>query len=147
MAFNNGAVLNAIKALLLTLPQLQSAQLGAPDAAGTKVSAYVTLGAQPVVNEASGGLLKRETRCFVGFAYRVAGADAADVATAETTLAAAVDAFIRAFYADRSLGGVVESAALDLSVADQPEYRITAGKEYRIYPLFVTTTQRETIPA
>lgn len=148
MSFTTSAPLTALQAMEAATTGVQAAQIGAPESFSTRVSAYVTVAGQRIIDKA-GGLLQREADYFCAFGYRVAGAEA----TAETTLAAAVDSFVAAFYAARAartgLFAVattqVLSGTLDLSLASAPEYRTVAGQEYRILPFLVTVTQQATI--
>jgi hypothetical protein len=141
MAFDSTSPLTALAALLTGLSGVQAVHTGVPESLGARVSAYVTLAAQRVQDKAASGLLQREADYFVGIGYRVAGAEA----TAEADLAALLDAFIAAVYADRTLSGTVASAGLDLTLANSPQYQAVAGVEFRVYPVIVHTTQRATV--
>lgn len=138
MGLNNLSVANQLVAILSGLSGMGAAQIGAPESLGPRVTSYVTLGSQQNSRKAS-GLKQRETRFMVMFAYRVDGAEA----TAETTLMALVDAFMTAINADLTLNGTVHSTEADSQAADEPEYQLRAGKEYREYPVIVTVTQRD----
>lgn len=138
MSFNNTAVLNRLQTILTGLSGMGAAQIGAPEAVGPRVMSYVTMGSQSTTRKAT-GVIQRETRFFVMFAYRV---DAAE-ATAETTLAGLVDAFLVALHADLTLAGTVEALETNSLAADEPEYQLRAGKEYREYPVVLTTVQRD----
>ena len=119
-----------------------------PESLSNRVSAYVALGAQPLGMKAD-HCLQRDAAYLVVFGYRVHNAEA----TAEDTLADAVDAFVTQFYSDRQTGqGLfasatteVESGELDLTLAGGPEYQISAGQEFRTFPIMVTATQRQNI--
>jgi hypothetical protein len=63
--------------------------------------------------------------------------------TAETTLMDLVDAFLTALYADLTLAGTARSLEADSQAADEPEYQLRAGKEYREYPVVVTVVQQD----
>jgi hypothetical protein len=114
------------------------AQIGAPESVGPKVLSYVTMGGQRPLRKAT-GIMQREQRFMVMFAYRVDGAEA----TAETTLMGLVDAFLGALYADLTLSGTALALDIDTSAADEPEYQLRAGKEYREYPVIVTAVQQD----
>lgn len=137
MAFNLAGPLNRIVAILTGLSGMQTVYTGVPESIGTRVSAYVTLGGMRVADKAT-QLLQREQRYFVAFAYRVSGAEA----TAEADLMTMVDAFIAAIYADRTLNGTAKGVTIDAGLADQPEYRVLAGQEFRVYPIVVGCTQQ-----
>lgn len=138
MAFNSAAVANALVSVLQGLSGLGAVQIGAPESVGPQVSAYVTMGSQSVIRKAT-GVVQRESRFFCMLAYRVDGAEA----TAETTLMSLVDAFLAALHADLTLGGTVFSLEANSQAADEPDYQLRAGKEYREYPVVVTVVQRD----
>ncbi len=138
MSFNSTAVANQLVTLLTGLSGMGSAQIGAPETFGPRVGSYVTMGSQNTVRKAT-GVIQRETRFFCMIAYRVDGAEA----TAETTLMALVDAFMAALHADLTLSGTVTGLEANSLAADEPDYQLRAGKEYREYPVVVTVTQRD----
>lgn len=136
MPFDSGAPLAQIVTILEGIAGVQEVTTGVPESFGHQVAAFVTLAGQTVRHFATNSL-EREARYFVGLGYDVAGAEE----TAETTLAAIVDAFILAVYADKTLGGTVKSADLDLSPSNSPDYQPIAGAEFRMYPVLVLTKQ------
>lgn len=138
MSFDSTAVANQLVTVLTGLSGMGAAQIGAPESVGPRVMSYVTMGSQQTVRKAT-GVMQREGRFFCMFAYRVDGAEA----TAETTLMGLVDAFLAALHADLTLGGTVFSLEANSLAADEPEYQLRAGKEYREYPVMVTVTQRD----
>jgi hypothetical protein len=138
-SLDSGAVAVALKGVLEGLSGLAAVQIGAPTHIGPRVSAYVTMGSQATVRK-SGGITQREGRFFCMLAYRVDGAET----TAETTLMGLADAFMEALHADLTLGGVVADLTADSAAADEPDYQLRAGREYREYPVVVTVTQRST---
>lgn len=137
MSYDSSAVGTALVGILAGLSGVGAAQIGAPESMGTKVYSFVTLGSHQATRKTT-GTTQRTTRFFVMFAYRVDGAEA----TAETTLMGLVDAFMEAIDADKTLGGVVVDANAESQAADEPDYQLRAGKEFREYPVIVTVTQR-----
>lgn len=135
MAWNTKATLTRLEEILQALPGLQYVQKGAPESIGTNVMGYVAVGSGQVVDKAT-QLLQREQRFFVGFAYRVKGAEA----DAEDAIADLLDAFVSVIYADRTLGGTVHSSTLDLLLSTEPRYEVRAGQEFRVFPIVVVTT-------
>jgi hypothetical protein len=131
------AVANALVSVLQGLSGMGAAQIGVPESVGPRVTSYVTMGSQSANRKASGVKL-RESRFFCMFVYRVDQAEA----TAETTLMGLVDAFLVALDADLTLGGTVNSLEVSSAGADEPDYQLRAGKEYREYPVVVTVTQQ-----
>jgi hypothetical protein len=132
----------ALATLVAGLIGVQWSQVGVPESVPAQVGAYLTLGGQQVDNKATGGLMQRRLSYRVVFCYALDGAET----TAETTIAALIDAFIAAIFADRTLGGTLESLDVDASEADQPRYVGVAGAEFREYPLRITGVQRSTFP-
>ncbi len=141
MTFDSAAVLTQLKTVVSGLAGLQAVYVGVPQSLGERVSAYITLGGQRPSDKA-GGLRQRPMNYRIVFAYRVGG----DVESAELAVAALVDALEAALYADRSLGGTVESLEADFSAADEPRYVAVAGMEFREYPVVVTVKQSRTYP-
>ena len=137
MSFNSLVVANQLVAVLQGLNGMGAVQIGVPESVGPRVMSYVTMGGQTTARRATGTLL-REARFLCMFAYRVDGAEA----TAETTLMGLVDAFLGALYADLTMGGTVLGLEASSQAADEPDYQLRAGKEYREYPVMVTVTQQ-----
>lgn len=137
MSFNNTAVANRLVAILQGLTGMGTAQIGVPESVGPRVGAYVSLGSQTTTRRVI-GTVYRETHFFCLFAYRVDGAEA----TAETTLMGLVDAFFEALFDDLTLVGTVKSLEANSQGADEPDYQLRAGKEYREYPVQVTVVQQ-----
>ncbi len=139
MAFNSGAVAAQLKTVLEGLSGMAVVQIGAPESVGPRISAYVTMGGQNVSRKTT-GTTQRQTRFFCMMLYRVDGAET----TAETTLMSLADAFMAALYADLTLSGTCTDLEASSNLADEPEYTVRAGKEYREYPIVVIVTQQGT---
>jgi len=129
---------NYLYSLLAGLTGMQQVYKGPPESFSTQVAAYVALAGQHVADKMT-HTLQREANYFIGFVYRVDQAQD----TAELTVAGLLDAFITAFFADRTLGGTALSAQLDLSLANEPRYEVIAGQEFRVYPVRVTVRQMQ----
>lgn len=136
--FNTKAPLLQLVTILDGIAAIQQIYTGAPESVGPRLCAYVTVASQTIVDKAT-RVLQREGRYTVGLAYAVEGNEGA----AEQALADALDAFITAVYADRTLAGTVYDARLDFALADSPEYQVAAGMETRVFPVVVVTTQRQ----
>jgi hypothetical protein len=139
MAFDAAATAEAIVDVLEGLTDIGAVQIGAPQSVGPQVSAWVGLGGHQTIRKAT-GVTQRETRYYVLFCYRVDGAEA----TAETSLMDLVDEFMEDLHADLTLAGTVVDLRVESPAADEPDYQLRAGKEYREYPAVVTVTQRGT---
>lgn len=141
MAFNTKSPLGALVTLVTGLVGVQAVYKGVPESISHRVSAYVTLGGQRPYDKAA-GLRGREMSYRISFVYRVAGAEA----TAEDAVADLIDALEAALYADRTLGGTVESLEASFSAADEPRYVPVAGQEFREYPVLVAVKQTRNYP-
>lgn len=136
MALNTKAVAQKLVTILAALTGMGSVQIGAPESWGKRVCAFVSMGGQPLVRKTT-GTTARDAHYYVVLAYRLDQAES----TAETTLMDLVDAFVAAVEADLTLGGTCKAVDLDLSAGDAPEYQLTAGQEFRQYPIIVSCRQ------
>jgi len=127
---------NAIIALLGSILSISHVQWGVPESASTRLSAYVTVGSQSPERKTSATVV-RWTRYMVLLAYRVDNNEQ----SAEQALAAAVEGIQAAIQNDLTLGSVAADAEIDLGLADDPQYRMTAGREYREYPIIIALKQ------
>lgn len=109
-----------------------TAQIGAPKSVAPTVSAWVSFGSTRGLRKAT-GTAQRTKRFFVLFVYRLDG----DETTAEQALMDAVDSFVTALYADLTLNDTCRALEVDTGLADEPDYQLRAGKEYREYPVLV----------
>jgi hypothetical protein len=141
MGFDAGAVLQALKALVESIADIGSVSIGQPENLPRRVTCWVELGPQPVSDRAAGGLLQRDGEYLIVIAYRVRGGET----VAELDLASTLDELTRAFYADRTLGGVGINGSLDFSLAGTGDYQPIVGQEWRVYPVQVRISQRENL--
>lgn len=139
MAYNLVAPANRLVAIAAGLPGIGGAGLGVPLRIGPRVQAFVTAGGIQTTRKAT-GLMARDARYRVVFAYRLDG----DEAAAEATLMGLVDAFMAALQADLTLAGTCESIEIDAGLADAAEYADRAGREYREWPMAVACRQYAT---
>lgn len=138
---DSDAAFTALVALVQELPNMQgTVSEGVPAAFATAVGAYVVTLGMEITDKATGNLLQMTQEFEVGFGYRVAGAPGG----AERQVLAFKDAFTRAFYRDRTLGGVGVDGLI-VPGLNVPDYRQWAGAEVRLYPIPVRVVQRETI--
>lgn len=135
--FDTKAPLGALVTLVGGLAGVQRVVRGVPESLSHAVCAYVTLGGQRPYDKAS-RLRARDMTYRITLAYRVRG----DEGSAEDAIADLLDALEDALYADRTLGGTVESLEANFSAADDPRYVPVAGQEYREYPVLVTVKQQ-----
>ena len=144
--FATKTALTTLAALVASVTGIAEVDTGVPLKLGKQASAYVALAGQNV-SDTTTGLLVREARYWVVFAYRTDG----DVSTAEQQVADWIDGFTTAFYRDRTLGTEAQhdrwTASLDAQAAEHPAYAPFAGQEVRLYPLVITVTQRQTYPS
>ena len=139
MSYDTAGVANQLVTVLTGLSGMGAVQIGQPESVGVRVSAHVTMGSHSPARKTN-GIMQRETSFFVMLEYRLDGAEA----TAETTLMGLVDAFFQAIQDDLTLGGTVFGTEISSPSANEPEYLLRAGKEYREYPILITVTQRAT---
>ena len=118
-------------------------QIGAPENVSTRVGAYVSLGSRSLARKTT-GTTEGDIRFFVNFLYRLDGSTTANEETAETVLGGLVDAFFEALHSDLTLAGTVRDLIANSLAADEPEYQLRAGKEFREYPVIVEVKQRGT---
>lgn len=109
-----------------------SAQIGLPKGVGPRLYGFVTMGSQQLVRKTT-GTAQRRRRFFVLLVYRVDG----DEDAAEDVLMDLVDSFVGALLADLTLNGTCRSLEVDTGLADEPDYQLRAGKEFREYPVLV----------
>jgi hypothetical protein len=151
MAWDSRAAMLELVELLETIPGLEPqsgvhlVKVGEPKTIGSRVSAFVKVGALPWNDRQTSDLVRRNGELLVWFGYRVQDAPE----TAELELADIVDAFEELFLTDRKsgkLGGTVESMEMDTSAASAADYSQIGGQEFRLYPLVVRFVQSHTIP-
>jgi hypothetical protein len=110
---------------------------GEPESPDSRVAAMVSVGGFDLQHKTTGSL-QRVQRYWVEFYRRVGG----DEAAAEADIADLVDEFCQAWQGDLTLGGTALNTTLDGNYADQPDYRLMRGPEFRVYPLLITATQQ-----
>lgn len=139
MPLNTRAVLTHLVTLVGGLDGVQSCQAGVPAALGNQVVAWVS---KNDVVEARGatGILDYDVAYLVEFAYRLSDGPS----DAENVICDVTDALEAAISDDKTLGGLVKSAMVDMSLASRPQYRLMTQAEARIYPVRVITRQRTT---
>jgi hypothetical protein len=113
-----------------------SAAVGEPKAVADKVGAFVTGGGFDTRVKLMGGVSTAVLRYRVTFVCRVLKQQAA----AEATVIGCALAFAAGIEDDRTLGGTCNSADVDASVADTPQYVLLADEEFRYYPVVVSVT-------
>lgn len=113
-------------------------KVGVPASLTGNVTGFITIGPQPNASKTTQTFVRRP-RFLVILGYFVQAAEQA----AEEQIADHLDNIVVKMYEDRTLGGMVNSLFLDLSGADAPEYRIYAGRMYRLYPIIVEVTWQE----
>lgn len=136
MAWDSAGPLNHLNTLLAGIAGVGQTTKGIPESVGARVSASVSVGGQRLEFDAF-KILERMAGYFVEFAYRVQGNEGA----AEDQLATFLDAFLTALYADQTLGGTCEWIETDFSLTSDPQYRPTAGQEFRTFSFVVWARQ------
>lgn len=113
-------------------------KIGVPASLTGQVTGFITIGPQPNASKTTQTFVRRP-RFLIILGYFVQQAEEA----AEEKIADLLDSIVTKMYEDRQLGGLVSGLSLDLSGADAPEYRIYAGRMYRLYPIVVEVTWQE----
>lgn len=142
MALSSLAPMTRLVAILQAIPGVQTVYIGIPSGISTPGAAFVALGGQELVTEAT-QIMQRRARYFVAFVYSVASAPA----TAEPAIAGFIDAFQAALLVERTTGmnsgsgPIVDSVEWDFSLGDRPDYQPIASREFRVWPCLITVTQ------
>lgn len=113
-------------------------KVGVPASLTGSVTGFITIGPQPNASKTTQTFVRRP-RYLIILGYFVQNAEEA----AEDRIADLLDTITTQMYADRTLGGLVNSLSLDMSGADAPEYRVYAGRMYRLYPVVIEVTWQE----
>lgn len=144
MAFSTLAVLDYLETLVTGLDDVSEVYVGFPSALAATLSGIVAVAA-PALDDAATQLVLYTPRFYVGLVYRIAGSTAAQLRTAERALATALDDFIAALLADRTLGGTVDDITLDFSFANNALYQAFAGQEARVFPISVLVSMQQIV--
>lgn len=149
--FDLEAAMVGMRDLMLTIPELDSVGIGAPEAQASWSFGWVTLGdPEDIGRVAAGGPYDLPINLICWFGYNVEGQEEA----AERQLARWIADFTRAVIQNRAgavgavdvrLNGTVERMGLPHAAAGAPEYARFAGAETRIFPLGVLVTLRELV--
>ena len=111
---------------------IPACKIGVPASLSNVMSAFVTVGPQPYSGHTN-HTYNRTPRFTIILGYMVIGSEE----TAELAIADAIDNITGALLADRTFGGLVQSVEWDTATGDSPEYRVYAGREFRLYPIVV----------
>jgi hypothetical protein len=110
---------------------------GEPETPDSRVAGMASVGGFDLQHETTSTMVRWQ-RYWVEFYYRVGGNES----VAEGVIADLVDEFCQAWQNDLTLGGMAQDTKLDGNYADQPDYRLMRGPEFRVYPLLVSAKQR-----
>lgn len=132
-------VMHALRAVAVSagIPEANM-KIGVPASLTGSVTGFITIGPQPNAAKTTQTFVRRP-RFLIILGYFVQNAEE----LAEDKIGDLLDSITEKMYADRKLGGLVNSLSLDLSGADAPEYRIYAGRMYRLYPIVIEVTWQE----
>lgn len=149
--FDVKAALNGLAALMATIPELQSVNIGAPESQATLVEGWVMAGdPEEIKAAASGGLYELSFNLIAWFSYSVDREET----EAERTLSDFVTELTRRIIRNRlvtvdgvtvHLNGSVDRMELPRAAAGGSGFVTLAGQEKRVYPLGICVYQRETI--
>jgi hypothetical protein len=145
VTLDSPAAMAAVKTMMEGIDGVQDVRIGVPRSLPFQASVFLAGAgddAKPRVTET----ITNEFAIRIHFGYRVAE-NMALVEEAELQLLAFKDALIRAHWANKKLGGVVEDSRLDFSPSRSAEYEVRAGQEWRIYPVDLLCKQSESFDA
>lgn len=148
--FNLEAALDGLRALMLTIPELQAVNIGGPESLSVQVEGWVTLGDPENVGSNITGTFDLPVNLIAWFGYTVAGAEE----NAERKLAQYVAELVRRLIQNRmhavdgvtlNLNGSATYIGLPRPAAGAADYATMAGQELRVWPCGILVTQRENI--
>lgn len=148
--FDIEAALEGLKALVDTVPAIESVQIGAPEGPPTRISAWLTIGDPGVIESRVNGVYELPINLIVWFGYTVEGVESA----AEAQLADWVTEVTRRLIQNRMqtvdgvtryLNGSVDMMDLPQAAAGMADYTLMSGQETRTFPLGIRVVQRENL--
>ena len=148
--FDVEAALEGLKALVQTVPSMESVQVGAPESLGTRISAWVTVGDPGEIGSTVQGVYELDLMLICWFGYAVEGSEQA----AEAQLGDYISELTRRLIQNRmgtvggvtrNLNGSVDRLGLPRAAAGPADYTTMAGLEARTYPVGVRIVQRENL--
>jgi hypothetical protein len=139
-AFDAPAVLTALRDIVQNDVGVETVYLGVPSSIGAIAACYVAMAGQAYGDARVNKIVERELRVWVVFLYQVG--EGVDPEPAELQQAAWVDLFVKAMYAQRNAASVLSNMALDMDIADSPDYSNFSEIEYRGYPIMVRVRQQ-----
>lgn len=150
MGFDIEAALNGLKALVQTIPAMESVQVGAPESLSARINAWITIGDPGEIGSPITGVYELDLSAIVWFGYVVEGQESASEAQLADYLTELTRRLIRnrAETVDgvtRNLNGSVDRMGLPQAAAGISDYAMFAGSEGRTYPVGVRIIQRENI--
>lgn len=150
MTFDVEAALNGLKALVETIPSMESVGIGAPESLSYRISAWVTVGDPGEIGSRVQGVYELDLSLIIWMGYVVESAEAA----AEAQLADYISELTRRLIRNRAgavdgvtrnLNGSVDILGLPQAAAGPADYAIYAGAEARTWPCGVRIVQRENL--
>lgn len=142
--WNAAAALAAVENLILAARPGTPVTYGSPTNVGGRALAYICLLPSMSRSAATSGLRERTVRIFVGIGYRLDPNAPQAAKAVELSCAQLSDAFLTAFEADRSLGGVISGASIEEDLTRQPTYAQFATQEFRVVPFILSGVQSKT---
>lgn len=150
MSFDLEAALNGLKALVETIPSMESVQIGAPESLSMRISAWITVGDPGEIAPNVQGVYDFDVSLIVWMGYSVEGSESA----AEAQLADWLSEITRRLIQNRigtvggvarNLNGSVDRMGLPQAAAGISDYTMMAGQEIRTFPIGVRVIQREAL--
>lgn len=150
MAFDVEAALNGLKALVETIPSVETVQIGAPESLSNRIAAWITIGDPGEIGSSVQGVYDLDLSLIVWLGYAVEGNEQA----AEAQIADLITELVRRLIRNRAgtvdgvlrnLNGSVERLGLPQAAAGPADYAMYAGLEGRTWPCGVRIIQRENL--
>lgn len=150
MSFDVEAALNGLKALVETIPAVESVQIGAPESLSTRIAVWITIGDPGEIAPNVQGVYDLDLSLICWLGYAVEGSEQA----AEAQLADWITEITRRLIQNRmgtvdgvtrNLNGSVDRMGLPVAAAGVADYTMMAGLETRTFPIGVRVIQREAL--
>jgi hypothetical protein len=146
--FDATAAMEGMLALVLTVPNVESGQIGAPESANERIGLWVSMGDPNVIESRVTGIYEFDFNIIISWHYVVEGSETA----AESALGDFLSELTRRLIQNRNhdvdgvarnLNGSVDRMGLPQAALSGADYAIMAGQENRIYPVGIRVIQLE----
>lgn len=140
MALDKAAAIQAVKTLCEGLDGMQQVVIGVPTDLPYQTSAFLTFAGDDAKPRAT-GCVGDDFGITVHLGYRVKDSTGAQREASELAIGALSEALIEAHWANKRLGGAVESSDLDFARTRSAQFEVRAGQEWRIWAVDLVCRQ------